>query len=92
MTKFLNSIECSVKTNNIQGHFGLNLIKKEFRIQDKSIPSSPPDLDCKDIPQKKFTVLQPDPHRFDGDKNGVGCESQMKPVIIIGIKQLFGIE
>ncbi len=27
-----NSIECSAKTNNIQGHFGLNLIKKEFRI------------------------------------------------------------
>ena len=21
-----------------------------------------------DIPQKRFTVLQPDPHRFDGDK------------------------
>ena len=42
---------------------------------DFCIPSSPPDLDCKDIPQKKFTVLQPDPHRFDGDKNGIGCES-----------------
>jgi micrococcal nuclease len=33
------------------------------------------DLDCGDIPQKRFTVLQPDPHRFDGDKDGVGCES-----------------
>jgi micrococcal nuclease len=32
-------------------------------------------LDCGDIPQKKFTVLQPDPHRFDGDKDGIGCES-----------------
>jgi len=42
---------------------------------DFCIPPPPPDLDCKDIPQKKFTVLQPDPHRFDGDKNGVGCES-----------------
>jgi len=42
---------------------------------DFCIPSSPPDLDCKDIPQKKFTVLQPDPHRFDGDKDGIGCES-----------------
>src|SRR3972149_1862182 len=31
---------------------------------DFCIPPPPPDLDCKDIPQKKFTVLQPDPHRF----------------------------
>ena len=42
---------------------------------DFCIPSHPPDLDCKDIPQKRFTVLQPDPHRFDGDKDGIGCES-----------------
>jgi len=42
---------------------------------DFCIPTSPPDLDCGDIPQKKFTVLQPDPHRFDGDKDGIGCES-----------------
>ena len=39
------------------------------------IPSPPPDLDCGDIPYKKFVVLQPDPHRFDGDKDGIGCES-----------------
>jgi len=42
---------------------------------DFCIPSPPPDLDCKDIPQKRFTILQPDPHRFDGDKDGVGCET-----------------
>ncbi|MDH3735529.1 MAG: thermonuclease family protein [Nitrosopumilus sp.] len=42
---------------------------------DFCISSPPPDLDCKDIPQKRFTVLQPDPHRFDGDKDGIGCES-----------------
>lgn len=42
---------------------------------DFCIPSPPPDLDCIDISQKKFTVLQPDPHRFDGDKDGIGCES-----------------
>ena len=42
---------------------------------DFCIPSPPPDLDCKDIPQKRFTVLQPDPHRFDGNKDGIGCES-----------------
>ena len=42
---------------------------------DFCIPSPPPDLDCGDISQKRFTVLQPDPHRFDGDKDGIGCES-----------------
>src|SRR3954453_3723061 len=34
------------------------------------IPPPPPDLDCGDIPDKNFTVLQPDPHHFDGDKDG----------------------
>lgn len=42
---------------------------------DFCIASPPPDLDCGDIPYKRFTVLQPDPHRFDGDKDGIGCES-----------------
>jgi micrococcal nuclease len=42
---------------------------------DFCIASYPPDLDCEDISQKRFTVLQPDLHRFDGDKNGIGCES-----------------
>ena len=42
---------------------------------DFCIPSPPPDLDCNDIPQKRFTVMGSDPHRFDGDKDGIGCES-----------------
>lgn len=39
------------------------------------IPSPPPDLDCGDdgVPNN-VKVLQPDPHRLDGDKDGVGCE------------------
>ena len=41
---------------------------------DVCIPSPPPDLDCKDIPDRKFRVLPPDPHNFDGDGNGIGCE------------------
>lgn len=39
------------------------------------IPSPPPDLDCGEIAYREFVVLPPDPHRFDGDKDGVGCES-----------------
>jgi hypothetical protein len=40
------------------------------------IPSPPPNLNCKDIPYRKFKVLSPDPHRFDRDKDGIGCESK----------------
>lgn len=32
------------------------------------------DLNCKDIPFRRFQVLPPDPHNFDGDFDGVGCE------------------
>ena len=39
------------------------------------IPPPPPDLDCGDITFRRFTVLPPDPHRFDGNNDGVGCES-----------------
>ena len=41
---------------------------------DVCIPSPPPDLDCGEISYKRFKVLSPDPHRFDGDKDGIGCE------------------
>ncbi|KKR51019.1 MAG: WD40 domain protein beta Propeller [Candidatus Curtissbacteria bacterium GW2011_GWA1_40_16] len=39
------------------------------------IPASPPDLDCPDITYRRFQVLSPDTHRFDGDNDGIGCES-----------------
>jgi micrococcal nuclease len=42
---------------------------------DFCIPPPPPDLNCGDIGVKNFTVRSPDPHGFDGDSDGVGCES-----------------
>lgn len=42
---------------------------------DVCIPPPPPDLDCGDIPQRGFRVTGSDPHRFDGDNDGIGCES-----------------
>lgn len=39
------------------------------------IPPPPPDLDCGDIPYRNFEVLPPDPHHFDGDGDGIGCET-----------------
>jgi len=41
---------------------------------DVCIPPPPPDLDCRDIPYRRFRVLPPDPHRFDRDGDGIGCE------------------
>ena len=41
--------------------------------------SPPPDLDCSDISYNDFKVLPPDPHRFDGEGDGIGCESQLPP-------------
>lgn len=46
---------------------------------DFCIPPPPPDLDCPDVGRSDFTVRHdvpdPDPHRFDADHDGVGCES-----------------
>lgn len=39
------------------------------------IPPPPPDLDCPQIPYRNFAVTGSDPHRFDGDNDGVGCET-----------------
>lgn len=42
---------------------------------DVCIPPPPPDLNCDDIPHRRFRVLPPDPHKFDTDGDGIGCES-----------------
>jgi micrococcal nuclease len=38
------------------------------------IPPHPPDLDCSDVPYTNFAVRGDDPHGFDRDGDGVGCE------------------
>ncbi|MEO1375492.1 MAG: DNA/RNA non-specific endonuclease [Cyanobacteria bacterium J06635_10] len=38
------------------------------------IPAPPPDLNCGDISYRNFKVLPPDPHNFDGNKDGVACK------------------
>ena len=42
---------------------------------DLCIPSPPPQLVCADIPYRNFAVRPPDPHVFDGNANGIGCET-----------------
>ncbi len=39
------------------------------------IPPYPPDLDCGDIGYSNFRVTGSDPHGFDRDNDGIGCES-----------------
>jgi micrococcal nuclease len=46
----------------------------EVSYPDVCIPPPPPDLDCGDVAFHRFTVYPPDPHRFDGDYDGTGCE------------------
>ena len=40
------------------------------------IPYPPPDLNRGDIEYRRFVVLPLDPHGFDGDRDGVGCEGR----------------
>jgi len=42
---------------------------------DVCIPVYPPDLDCGEIQYANFRVVGSDPHGFDRDKDGIGCES-----------------
>ena len=41
---------------------------------DVCIPPAPPDLDCSDISERRFQVVGADPHGFDSDRDGIGCE------------------
>ena len=45
-------------------------------LPDVCTPPPPPDLDCKDISARRFTVRwdvpDPDPQGFDGNHDGVG--------------------
>ena len=49
------------------------------RLCDRSYPTVciapyPPDLDCDQIPYRRFQVHRLDPHDFDRDRDGIGCE------------------
>jgi hypothetical protein len=50
---------------------------------DFCIPAPPPDLDCADVSGSDFTVLPPDPHQFDREGDGVGCESYRRPLLAL---------
>ena len=41
---------------------------------DTCIRGPPPPLNCDNISFRNFKVVEPDPHGFDGDNDGIGCE------------------
>jgi hypothetical protein len=69
---------------------GINRLLNEFSVEaapgifideacdpaypDFCLPAGPPDLNCSDIPMVNFRVKWPDPHGFDADHDGIGCE------------------
>ena len=65
---------CTPKSEKIIQNNENELDKCDDSYPDFCIPQSPPDLNCEDIQEKKFTVLSPDPHGLDGDGDGIGCE------------------
>ena len=70
-----DGIGCEKSTQSSAPSTGTNENSCDPSYPTVCIPSPPPDLDCGEIEFRNFTVLQPDPHRFDGDKDGIGCES-----------------
>lgn len=42
---------------------------------DVCIAPPPPDLNCDDVPYNDIKVVGSDPHGFDREGDGVGCES-----------------
>ena len=52
---------------------------------DSCIKSPPPKLNCPDISFRNFKVIGSDPHGFDGDKDGVGCENGEVAVLAVGV-------
>ena len=62
--------------SSIQTNFQQDNSDCDSSYPDTYIPSLPPNLNCDDISDKDFAVLPPDPHGFDRDEDGIGCESE----------------
>ena len=52
-----------------------NCDRASYPDTDICIPTYPPDLNCDDVPYKNFKVTGRDPHGFDRDNDGIGCDS-----------------
>jgi len=59
--------------NNDNGNNGNDDCDSSY--PDVCIAPYPPDLNCDDISKNNFKVLPQDPHGFDREEDGIGCES-----------------
>jgi hypothetical protein len=66
--------DCSGRSDTTEGASGPPPSNCSPAYTGVCIPTAPPDLDCADVPYSNFAVLPPDPHNFDGDSDGIGCE------------------
>ena len=68
---------------------GLSAIAFPLSAQAQTVPECDPnytgaciqpyeqgDVDCGEIEDRNFQSIGSDPHRLDGDKDGVGCEKR----------------
>ena len=77
-TKTINTKTTEIKASDLTNKISKKPTKQsncDSSYPDFCIPSPPPNLNCPNIPQKRFTVSGSDPHGFDNDNDGVGCES-----------------
>lgn len=78
---YLPNVPSPIPSPNITSHQTATSrpVTQERSRCDPSYPTiciapNSPDLDCGDIPYRRFQVIGSDPHRFDGDNDGIGCE------------------
>ena len=61
---------------SVQKHTRPNTSNCLSSYPDFCMPPGTPDIDYPDIPFSNFAVRGNDPHHFDRDNDGVGCESR----------------
>ena len=68
-------VELENENKELQSKLSVSIQSCDPSYPDMCIAPYPPDLNCGDIMFANFRVLQPDPHGFDRDRDGIGCES-----------------
>ena len=79
VTLFLTFGAIWLLPNHAYSQFANQTEKCDLAYPEVCINSPPPNLNCPDIPNTDFKVLPPDPHGFDRDGNGIGCETVTEP-------------
>lgn len=73
-TEITKNLEESVSASITQKPSTPKEISCDPSYPDVCIPPYPPDLNCVQVQYRDFKVLPPDPHGFDGNNDGIGCE------------------